>query len=306
MKLFGGLGGGKEIFKTAAGKSGALVEMNAELREQLHACLLEMYRDIKAACDRYDIKVFLGGGSALGAVRHKGFIPWDDDLDLNMTRADYRRFCRIFEKELGDKYILNAPNYSACAKNRFPRIMKKDSYFRNIIDTKDDELHKIYIDLFILENCPDSKVLRKIKGTYCNLLYVISWLVFIYENRDERMKEFLCSAGKMNYYVRIAAGKLFSYRKSCRWFDRFDRAVQHRGNRSRELCAPSGRKRYFGEIMRREQWLPGSECEFEGERALIATDGDHYLRHLFGENYMELPPEDKRERHNMVEIRFHA
>ena len=305
MGFWKGFGEGKKIFSTAAKKSQDLITVDDELLVEMHRTMLGMYKDVAAVCDKYKIRLFLIGGSALGAVRHKGFIPWDDDMDLSMTRSDYKRFCRIFEKELGDKYILNAPNYSPYAKNRFPRILKKDSHLRTIIDNNDPELQKIFIDLFILDNCPNNPVLRKIKGTYCNFLLVMSWLVYIYENRDERLKDFLTSAGTANYYVRIAAGKLFSFRRSYEWFNTFDKAAQHHNEKSEYMCLPCGRMRYFGEIFRRDQFLPGRFEEFEGEKVRIFTDKDPYLRNLYGD-YMQLPPEEKRERHNVVELSFHA
>ena len=73
-------------------------------------CLLEMYSDILRVCEKYNIRVMLGGGSALGAVRHGGFIPWDDDLDLIMPREDYNKFISVFDKELSDLYEITSPN----------------------------------------------------------------------------------------------------------------------------------------------------------------------------------------------------
>ena len=68
--------------------------------------LLDMAKDIDEICKRNDIPYFLNGGSALGAVRHKGFIPWDDDFDIGMMYEDYIRFISVLKKELpSDKYV---------------------------------------------------------------------------------------------------------------------------------------------------------------------------------------------------------
>ena len=72
-------------------------ELSESESSQLKRTLLEMYRDISFACEKEGLTLFLGGGSCLGAVRHKGFIPWDDDLDLNMLRMDYDMFPAALE-----------------------------------------------------------------------------------------------------------------------------------------------------------------------------------------------------------------
>ena len=100
-------------------RSSSVGNIGPERLRQLQLCLLGIYKDVRHVCDKYEIPLYLMGGSALGAVRHKGFIPWDDDLDVAMTRRDYRRFCEVFEQELSQKYTLNAPNYCDNARVRF-------------------------------------------------------------------------------------------------------------------------------------------------------------------------------------------
>ena len=271
--------------------------------KKMQDTLFEMYHAIKTLCDKYDIPLYLIGGSALGAVRHHGFIPWDDDMDVAMTRENFNRFKSFFERELGDKYILNAPNYSPKPCHKYPRILKKDSYYRAIIDSDREDLHCIFLDLFIIENTPDNLFLRKVKGLYCNFLYMMSWEVFIWENRNRTVKEFLMGGGAYNYYVRIIIGFLFSFRSSAKWFNTFDRIIQHNNEESTHCCLATGRKRYFGEIFRRDQFFPGMQTDFNGEKVLLFQDLDHYLKNLYGD-YMQIPPVEKRERHNVCEVYF--
>lgn len=293
----------KEATNELAKNSSLLKEMDEATVKRMQDVLLEMYHDVKPICDKYNIPLYLIGGSALGAVRHHGFIPWDDDMDLAMTRKDYEKFKTIFEQELGDKYILNSPNYSEKPCHKYPRILKKDSYYRAIIDSDREDLHCIFLDLFIIENTPDNAFVRKLKGMYCNFLYVMSWEVFIWENRNQEVKEFLMNGGAMNYYVRIAIGCLFSFRSSAKWFDTFDKAIQHKNELSLNCCLATGRKRYFGEIFTRKQFFPGVYGMFQNEEVLLFQDLDNYLTNLY-DNYMQLPPIEKRERHNVCEVYF--
>lgn len=293
----------KTALVEASRKSPYLKKMSQDELRSFQLCLFDIYKDIKRVCDKYNLKVFLIGGSALGAVRHRGFIPWDDDMDLSMTRRDFEKFAAIFEDELSDKYILNAPNYSVHVRNRFPIVMKRDSYYRTLIDSQLDEHHHINVEIFILENTPDNTIHRKIKGLYSNFLSLLSWEVFIFENRNEQVKEYLESIGKANYYIRIIIGCVFSFRSASQWFNTFDKAIRYNNEKSKCCCLATGRKRYFGEIMRREQWLPGQLVEFEGEQVLIFSDKEHYLQNLYGD-YMKLPPVENREIHTACEIRM--
>ena len=305
MGIFDVIKNGKDIAGAAARSSDQILRLDDETRRDYQMYLLDIYKDIKRVCDQYGIKLYVIGGTALGAVRHHGFIPWDDDIDVSMTRDDYEIFKDAFEKELTDKYILNAPNYSTVCYRRFPKILKRDSYYKSMIDGDNGEINHISIDLFLIENTPDNKYIRALKGHGCNFIFLISSAVYFFENRSDEVKKFYWRAGKTvraNYLFKTCAGAVFSFMSSSKWFCLADKAVQWK-RPSESCCMATGRKRYLGEIMKREQWFPGVEADFEGEKVLIFSDYDYYLRNLY-HDYMVIPPEGAREIHSLCEIKF--
>ena len=167
---------------------GVLVEIDDSTRIKLQDTLFGMYKELLETCLQNDITPFLIGGSALGAVRHKGFIPWDDDIDIGMTRGDYNRFLSIFENELTERYVLNAPNYSNKVKARFTKIIKKGTVFKEITDNDDAEMNGIFLDIFIIENVPDNVIPRTLKGLLCNALQFISSQVYIAQNNNNLIR----------------------------------------------------------------------------------------------------------------------
>ena len=82
-----------------------LRELTDKERERLRKCLFSIYKDIALVCSKYGLCFMLGGGSVLGAVRHKGFIPWDDDIDLMMPREDYMKFISVFNNLEGAFHV---------------------------------------------------------------------------------------------------------------------------------------------------------------------------------------------------------
>lgn len=279
---------------------GIVVEIDDALRAKLQATLLDMYKDILTVCRKYGIVPYLGGGSALGAIRHKGFIPWDDDMDINMTREDYEKFQAVFETELSDRYILNAPNYSEDVITRFPKILKKGTRYAEIGAADKEELQCLALDVFIIENVPENKLYRKIKGLYCNVLELIAGRVSMYQRRSEASTKMLKATGVKEYVLNSAVGFLFSFRKASRWNDAVDRAVQY--HKSSKLCGfPTGRKHYFGEIHEKGQLFPEVYVDFESIKAPVFKEYHYYLTRLYGD-YMQIPPENKREKHFVEKI----
>ena len=105
-----------------------LYELTDQDRQRLHSTLLEMYDKIRNLCQAYSLTCLLGGGSCLGAIRHRGFIPWDDDLDLMMPRRDYDIFVKLcLSGELGDAFEFSVPSKDIDSKNTFLKIYKKNT-----------------------------------------------------------------------------------------------------------------------------------------------------------------------------------
>lgn len=292
----------KELLNTLD-HSGIARNITGEEMIRLKRVMLSCYKDVAAICKKYNLQLMLGGGSCLGAVRHKGYIPWDDDFDLLMSRKDYSKFQNIFNVELGDKYILNAPNYSENPTNRFPKILIKNTRFVEVGGIN-DETDKIKIDIFILENIPRNLFFRFIKGLKCYIYMYLSSCVDIYERRNGTLCKHLnkCEEGRSLLKRRMFIGKLFSFFSYGKWCNIVDKSCQYR-KETGVLGIPTGRKHYFGEVFTQDVFFPVSKGVFERENVNLPNNSNVYLSNLYGD-YMTIPPEEKREKHLIVDIAF--
>ena len=273
--------------------------------DKLRTVFLKAFQDLEACCRKNNLTVMLIGGTVIGAVRHKGFLPWDDDLDVAMPRDDFEKLKKIFDDELGDKYILSSPNYKNNASNRFPMMLVKDTLFVEAGNSPEDEVSKIKIDIFIIENVPENIIHQKVKGLWCSLLMAMGSYEETYEHQNEFFKNYMCKTeeGKREYNKRIRLGKLFSFFDFQRWMNIIDKACQYKGH-TELMGIPSGRGHYFGEIRPRKTFLPVSKGTFEGLQVNLPGDPDDYLSNLYGTDYMTLPPIEKRESHFILDIKF--
>ena len=132
--------------------------MNADRKVQLVE--LEILKQIIALCVKHQIKYFAAWGTLLGAVRHKGFIPWDDDADLMMPRPDYDKFCEIAEKELEYPYFLQTAKTDSACKLHFAKVQNLETTFFE--EGKPKDLHAgIFVDIFPIDGAPKSQKVRK-------------------------------------------------------------------------------------------------------------------------------------------------
>ncbi|WP_276210895.1 LicD family protein [Heyndrickxia coagulans] len=285
-----------------ANNSETLYSLSEKENIQLKQCLLKMYNDILEVCIKYKLTVLLGGGSALGAIRHGGFIPWDDDLDLNMPREDYNLFIQVFDKELSDKYEITTPNSKYQTTHIFTKVYKKNTRLIDMFNSATDTPKGIFIDIFPIENAPKSKVVRALKGFLSNTVYYIAASTSLYQQRNQTVEEYfsVSRVGKVNYNIRKIIGFLASFKSYKEWYNFYDRTFTN-SKPSNVYCIPSGRNHYFGEIYSKDVLFPPRKVKFEGTIAYVPNNVDYYLKNLYGD-YMKIPPEDKREKHMIIKF----
>lgn len=292
-----------ELLNELARKTNYLHEMTLEESQSLKDELLRMYKDIAALCKEEGLTVMLCGGSALGAVRHQGFIPWDDDLDLLMPRKDYERLIALMaDGRLGEKYEYNTPNPHTDCKNVFLKIYRRGSLDVDIYSADAPFPKGISIDVFALDAMPSTRLGQQLKGLIANGLQFASIVTLYAQYPSQKLEEFMTldPDTRKRYRLKVLLGKIASivpHRKWVWWFDQF----VHDESQNKPLGIPTGRKYYAGEIFPRGVYLPAVEATFEGEKVYIPGQYDPYLRNLY-HDYMQLPPIEKREHHFIVKF----
>lgn len=145
-------------------------EQKSKLHE-IQEIELKILRELDRICKKYNLKYSLSGGTLLGAVRHKDFIPWDDDIDIDLKRDDFNKLIKILPDELGDEFeFLNYDSYGEYFCDFIPRIFYKNSKAVNSFSTdggehnfaNDERMNRIFIELYCLHDTDSSKVSKQI------------------------------------------------------------------------------------------------------------------------------------------------
>ena len=270
--------------------------------ERLQDTLLSMLLDVKAACDKHGVDYMLSGGTMLGAVRHHGFIPWDDDADLMMLREQYERFKAIFQEELADRYVLGEPLSGDRYVNKMAKIYKKGTTFVEIPKAGIGGLDMVYIDLFVIENVPPPGLRRKIKGLLYYAAHKASSACSDYRYPSPAIVE----KGKTNpeiarYYAqRRRIGAVFSHLGGMRFYLKMCEKIARQKKYTGWLGIPSG-IHYTREIFPARVFQELTSVEFCGHEFKAPAAYDEYLSNLYGD-YMQLPPPEKRQYHVAYKI----
>ncbi len=292
------------LFKHIDSEEGIVLE--GDLLKKYQGYLLGIADDIVSVFEKYNINYNLSGGSALGAVRHHGFIPWDDDMDFNIFGKDHERFVECFNKEYGDKYNLQyykSPNYGLA----FMRVRKRGTVYRNHLDVGEKEENSGFsMDIFIMENVFDNVILRNIHGILCMFCGLMLSSRKFYSNRS-----FFKELSKKNPEIKrsvntkIWIGRLISFISLEKWAEITDKCHSLcKNNKSKYVTIPTGRRHYFNEMYLRKNMEETIVMPFEGRNWKVAKGYDAYFKALYGNDYMTPPPEDKREKHVILELKF--
>ena len=287
-----------ELMNELAHRTHYLHEMTSEESALVKKILVDMYQDVQNLCIKHHLQLMLGGGSCLGAIRHKGFIPWDDDLDAMMPREDYEMLLQLLrDKQLGEKYEFSAPSAEYESVTTFLKIFVKDSQYIDLFSVNTPFPKGIYLDIFPIDAAPENKIARYLKGIISNALEFCTILTLYAKYPSKELQEYMALDKRMwhRYKLKYAVGKIVNLIPRKKWLWWFD--LWAKGNTNSLIWTiPTGRKYYHGEVRMRDVFVPVVKGEFEGIEIYLPHRFDNYLHNLYGD-YTQLPPEDKRERH---------
>lgn len=272
--------------------------MKLETTQSVKYAQMDMLIELRRICKKYGIGYFLVEGTLIGAIRHKGFIPWDDDIDVGMLREDYDRFIAVCREELDPAYALYDWYKDPASPIPFLKVKIEGTHYREILarDTKMND--GMYIDIFPFDNVPGSKFRRKIHGwkIYFTRKILLVRCGFAIDRGDRKRK--------LLYGM---LGFLSKFRSVEKWKKYCDKLLtKYNGKETENVSNLCSAYAYERAMKPRTMVQELMEHEFEGELFSVPADYDGYLRSIYGD-YMQLPPEDQRTgRHEIVNIDFGA
>ena len=256
----------------------------------------EIMQVIDSICRKHNLTYFAIGGTALGAVRHQGFIPWDDDIDIGMPRKDYESFLKYAREELPRAYFLQ--NFFTEKKSPFyfTKIRKNDTKFVEFY-LKDEDIHQgIFVDIFPFDNVPTNQTLCNLHFRFCRFLYQVYLCKSLTTVCSSRFEQKDNRKGKIR---KVLHTLLLPIPKS--WlFHLLDRSVQLFNGKECTEISHIVRRRLRVHL---EDLYPIVHLPFEQQQMPVPKNYHAYLTAQFG-SYDELPPEEKRYGHLPYLVEF--
>lgn len=283
-------------------QSKLLHAMTEEERLKLQAHLRQMYVDIERVCDKHGLTVMLAYGSLLGAVRHGGFIPWDDDLDLYMPREDYDKFVHLYSDELPNNYIVYAPHGKNGPIYNFCKVVDKNTEFITPGSENANYYKGVFVDIFPLEYIDNNRITNFLRGIISLGLIYIGGSVSQYEGKSKIYKELMSGSpvSKFNYWLRQIIGFTFSFAKSTTWQNWIDDVCKGRV-KTNFYHVPTDSKHQWKPIPK-VYYEPMKKVKFDDIVVNIPKNSLPLLKLLYGE-WEKIPSKEERWEHFIVSFK---
>ncbi len=263
---------------------------------KLQTAELAILKEFLKICEKNNLKYYLIGGSFLGAVRHKGFIPWDDDIDVAMPRPDYEEFLKIAPALLPENlylstyklgkehYILGAVIYN-----------KKKEFLLN--NAAKQMATGAWVDISMLDGAPDPGMKRRLFG----IRYMYRRMMFQFAHFDEVVNLNADRPWYERAAIRFAQNTNIENRLDpVKAGDKFDKLLRSNSYEDAAYIANFVGRVKMNEILPREVYGEGTDYEYEGMLVKGPDQADAYLTHFYGD-YMTPPPPEERNRHNVTD-----
>ncbi|MDF2567632.1 MAG: lipopolysaccharide cholinephosphotransferase [Oscillospiraceae bacterium] len=251
---------------------------------------LEILEKIHYLCEKHHLRYYLLGGTLLGAVRHKGFIPWDDDIDIGIPRKDYEKFLEIAQKELPDFLTVQAPGIVKPYPYFFAKVVNNRTTLVEDVVKHLGITTGVYVDIFPLDGFPSDQ--RTLKAHYKR--FKLQDKIRNFWIRDPHTKTSIkrVLATLIHNFVNLEKLQIRNQKLLSKYdFDTSELVGNCVGAWGKKEIVP---KEFIGEP---------KLYEFENKRFYGVEDSDNYLKRIYGD-YMELPPPEKRKSHHRYTIKF--
>ena len=266
----------------------AQVELTAEQVRKMQLKGLEMALFFDRCCTEHSLTYFLCGGCCIGSIRNGGFIPWDDDVDVFMPRADYEKLKQLWRDT--EEYSIQYPTREICTENQFLTICANNTTFIKTYQMNLDINHGLVLDVLPLDGCPTG-IKRKIQK-----LWALLYSLFIVGKAPEIHGKAVLLLGKIA--LGLVKPKSWRYHMWRLCERKMSKYPIEKCDYITELCSGP---HYMQNEYPKELFEKSIRVDFEGYKLPIPVGYDGYLRMAFGD-YMQLPPKEKQVCHHEFEV----
>lgn len=254
---------------------------------------LGILKEAVRICEDNMLQYFLIGGTLLGAVRHRGFVPWDDDIDIAMPRKDYEQFLVLCKEQLDSRYYVHCNDTDLSYWQPYAKVRKHNTVFDEVGIAHLNVPKGIYVDIFPLD-CADrqTSLPQTIQATVVTYLKsLIQYRTGLYSSRGMGWKKHLLLSASSVF----STHSLSKFQQRIMSWNRKEDAPYYVSLGSHYDC--------FRQGIPKNIYLPATQLEFEGEMFSAPRDWDYMLKRMYND-YMRPLPEDKRVTHMPVRIIF--
>lgn len=268
-----------------------MIELSIKQLRQLQNIELEMLIEVDRICKKNDIKYTIIGGTLLGAVRHGGFIPWDDDADVAMLREEYEKFCKIVEFELDtDRFYFQNMDITPGYRWGYAKVRRKNTLFLRENQEQMPYEQGVFLDIFPIDGTPNNLFLRLIHEFRCFLIRKTLWSTVALVSTNSLIEKFIY--------------KLLNKIPEKKVKDKYHNLIMKKGASDTEVVrtltfpAPLPLHGYL-----RRWFAETAPIEFEGYVFEGVKDYEGWLKYEFGD-YMKIPPKEKQKAHPVSDIKL--